>query len=154
MQESCFTVILDGHSVVYVAKAHFRRIMVASVDIGSRAPAYTYVPGRVLLSGLSEDALESYLHAVKLEALTQHTVTSKIKLKARIDEARQLGYCIVDQEFEVGLRSISAHSRAFGHHRGAERALPEPALHARRDAHASAAEAPRQRQRDHARFLS
>ena len=51
VQESCFTVILDGHSVVYVAKAHFRRIMVASVDIGSRAPAYTMSSGRVLLSG-------------------------------------------------------------------------------------------------------
>lgn len=108
VQESCFTVILDGHSVVYVAKAHFRRIMVASVDIGSRAPAYTMSSGRVLLSGLSEEALEEYLNTVKLETLTPHTVTSKIKLKARIDEVRQLGYCIVDQEFEIGLRSISA----------------------------------------------
>jgi IclR family pca regulon transcriptional regulator len=108
VQESCFTVILDGHSVIYVAKAHYHRIVVASVDIGSRAPAYTMSSGRVLLSGLKEEALEAYLNAVKLEALTQHTVTSKIKLKAAIDEARQLGYCIVDQEYEIGLRSISA----------------------------------------------
>jgi IclR family pca regulon transcriptional regulator len=108
LQEACFMVILDGHSVVYVAKANFRRIVVASVDIGSRAPAYTMSSGRVLLSGLSEDALEAYLNTVKLEAFTPHTVTSKIKLKARIDEARRLGYGIVDQEYEIGLRSISA----------------------------------------------
>jgi IclR family pca regulon transcriptional regulator len=108
VQESCFTVILDGEFVVYIAKAHYRRIMVASVDIGSRAPAYTMSSGRVLLSGLSEEALEAYLGRVKLEALTPHTVTSKIKLKALIGETRQLGYCVVDQEYEIGLRSISA----------------------------------------------
>jgi IclR family transcriptional regulator, pca regulon regulatory protein len=108
VQESCFTVILDGHFVVYVAKAHYRRIMVASVDIGSRAPAYTMSSGRVLLSGLSEEELENYLNTVRLEPFTPHTVNSKIKLKARIDEIRQLGYGIVDQEYEIGLRSISA----------------------------------------------
>jgi IclR family pca regulon transcriptional regulator len=108
VQESCFAVILDGEFVVYVARSHPRRVMVASVDIGSRAPAHLMSSGRVLLSTLSEEALEAYLNSVKLERLTPTTVTSKIKLKALIDEARQRGYSIVDQEYEVGLRSISA----------------------------------------------
>jgi IclR family pca regulon transcriptional regulator len=107
LQESCFAVLLEGDSVVYVAKSHSRRVIVASVDIGSRTPAYTMSSGRVLLATLSEDALEKYLSSLKLEPLTPYTITSKVKLKAAIDEARHSGYCMVDQEFEIGLRSIS-----------------------------------------------
>jgi IclR family pca regulon transcriptional regulator len=112
LQESCFAVILEGDWVVYVAKSHSRRVMVASVDIGSRAPAYTMSSGRVLLSALSEDALEKYLGSVKLEPLTSYTVTSKVKLKSIIDETRQAGYCMIDQEYEIGLRSISVPVRS------------------------------------------
>ena len=107
VQESCFVVILNGESVVYVARSHSRRVMVASVDIGSRAAAYTMSSGRVLLSVFDEEELEEYLKRVKLERLTPHTVASKIKLKSLIEQAGQQGYCIVDQEFEIGLRSIS-----------------------------------------------
>ncbi len=107
VQESCFVVILDGRFVVYVAKSHSRRVMVATREIGGRAPAYTMSSGRVLLSALSPEELERYLRTVKLKPLTPHTVTSKLKLKASIEETRRLGYAIVDQEYEIGLRSIS-----------------------------------------------
>jgi IclR family transcriptional regulator, pca regulon regulatory protein len=107
VQESCFVVILDGPSVVYVAKSRSRRVMVATREIGGRAPAYTISSGRVLLSALPPEELERYLRTVKLRSLTPHTVTSKQKLKVSIEETRRLGYAMVDQEFEIGLRSIS-----------------------------------------------
>lgn len=107
LQESCFVVILDGESVMYVAKSHTHRVIVASVDIGSRAPAYTMSSGRVLLSAVSEEDLDRYLDQVKLSPLTPHTIVSKAKLKTVINETRQRGYCLVDQEYEIGLRSIS-----------------------------------------------
>jgi len=107
VQESCFVVILDGASVVYVAKSHSRRVMVATREIGGRAPAYTMSSGRVLLSALPQGQLEQYLKTVKLKPLTPHTVTSRLKLRASIDETRRLGYAMVDQEYEIGLRSIS-----------------------------------------------
>jgi IclR family pca regulon transcriptional regulator len=39
--------------------------------------------------------------------VTPHTVTLKLTLKASIDETQRLVYAIVDQEYEIGLRSIS-----------------------------------------------
>ncbi len=105
--ESCFLVLLDGDSVIYIARAHPRRVMVASIDIGSRAAAYTMSSGRMLLSALSDDELEDYLNSVKLAPYTPHTVTSKVKLKAIIEEAGEVGYCMIDQEYEIGLMSIS-----------------------------------------------
>jgi IclR family pca regulon transcriptional regulator len=107
VHESCFVVILDGASVVYVAKSHSRRVMVATLEIGSRAPAYAMSSGRVLLSALPPVELERYLRTVKIKTLTPHTVTSKLKLKGSIEETGRLGYSMVDQEYEIGLRSIS-----------------------------------------------
>lgn len=101
--ESCFAAVLDGGSAIYVARAASRRV----VNVGSRAPAHAVSTGRVLLSGLSEQELDDYLAGVKLEKFTPNTVTSKVKLRGIIEETRRQGWSIVDQELEVGLRSIS-----------------------------------------------
>ena len=108
LQESVFVAVLDEDSVRYVARATSNRVVSIGINIGSRAPAHAVSTGRVLLAGLSEDKLHAYLDSAVLEKITQNTVTSKVQLESLIDETRRQGWCIVDQELEVGLRSISA----------------------------------------------
>ncbi|MBV8568823.1 MAG: helix-turn-helix domain-containing protein [Methylobacteriaceae bacterium] len=108
LDESCFAAVLDGDSVVYMARASSRRVVNVGISVGSRVPAHCVSSGRVLLSGLSDEALASYLDSVTIEKFTPNTVTSKVKLKSAIETARRQGWAIVDQELEVGLRSISA----------------------------------------------
>jgi IclR family transcriptional regulator, pca regulon regulatory protein len=106
--ESCFTAVLDGDSVVYVARASSGRVIDVGINVGSRVPAHCVSTGRVLLAALSEQGLQEYLDRVKLEKFTPFTTTSKVKLRASIEEVRRQGWASVDQELEVGLRSISA----------------------------------------------
>ncbi|MFN3686519.1 IclR family transcriptional regulator C-terminal domain-containing protein [Salinarimonas sp.] len=108
LQESVFVAVLDGDHVRYVARATSQRVVSIGINIGSRAPAHAVSTGRVLLAGLPEDKLEAYLDGVTLEKITPHTVTSKVQLASLIEETRRQGWSIVDQELEVGLRSISA----------------------------------------------
>jgi IclR family pca regulon transcriptional regulator len=105
--ESCFGVVLDGDSCVYVARAASRQVFNVGISIGSRAPAHCMSSGRVLLAALSDGEVDAYLQSVKLEKFTPNTITSKVKLRGMIEDARRQGYAIVDQEFEVGLRSVS-----------------------------------------------
>jgi IclR family pca regulon transcriptional regulator len=77
------------------------------IDVGSRSPAHAVSTGRVLLSGLDDRTLTSYLDHVKLRKFTAHTITSKAKLKAAIEVVRRQGWSIVNQELELGLQSIS-----------------------------------------------
>ncbi|SMD20812.1 IclR family transcriptional regulator C-terminal domain-containing protein [Rhizobium sp. RU36D] len=107
LQESCFCVVLDGDSTVYIAAAKSRRVINVSIELGSRAPAYCMSSGRVLLGALKPEELDAVLEGLKLEQITDNTVTSKLKLRSAIREARAKGYSLVDQEFEIGLRSIS-----------------------------------------------
>jgi IclR family pca regulon transcriptional regulator len=64
--------------------------------------------GRVLLAGLSREDLDAYLDRVRLDRLTAHTVVDVENLRTEIDTARRQGYCIVEEELELGLRSLAA----------------------------------------------
>ena len=108
VHESSSMSVLDGSEIVYVARVPTARIMTIALALGSRLPAYATSMGRVLLSGLSDLALDDYLRKTKLEKLTSHTVTDRKKLRALIGEVRVDGFALVDQELEEGVRSIAA----------------------------------------------
>jgi IclR family pca regulon transcriptional regulator len=111
--ESCYGAVLDGSEVLYVAHhSAAQRFVNVGIRVGSRLPAYCTSIGRVLLSGLSDEALEQVLAGIKPVAHTPRTVTAKGKIRELIREARQLGWSIVDEELEVGLRSVSAPIRS------------------------------------------
>ena len=63
--------------------------------------------GRVLLAELSDDDLDAFLARTPVSRLTAHTVTDPGELRAAIVEVRRLGYAVLDQELEVGVRSAS-----------------------------------------------
>jgi len=63
--------------------------------------------GRVLLANASAEELAAYLRRVKLLPYTSRTIVSKEKLAETLAGVRDAGYAIVDQELEIGLRSIA-----------------------------------------------
>ena len=108
VSESSSVSVLDGHDVVYVARVPVSRIMTVSISVGTRFPAYATSMGRVLLAGLPESELESYLSAVELSALTSRTVTTVDALRSEIAKVRSQGWSLVNQELEEGLRALAA----------------------------------------------
>jgi IclR family pca regulon transcriptional regulator len=110
--ESTSASVLDGADIVYVARVPTKRIMNVAITIGTRFPAHATSMGRVLLAALSADELDLYLSALQdgphTEPQTQRTVTDPAALRAVLDEVRAQGWALVDQELEIGLRSIAA----------------------------------------------
>lgn len=107
VNESCSAAVLDGSEVVYVARVAGKRIMSVNITIGSRLPALATSMGRVLLSNLSPTALHAFLGKARIDRFTEHTIIDRDALFAEIGEVRAHGYAIVDQELEIGLRSIA-----------------------------------------------
>jgi len=107
LRESCSLAILDGDDIVYICRSAETRIMSISLLVGTRLPAYCTAMGQVLLAHLPADALESYLKRARLVERTNRTITTVPKLRKALAEVRSAGYAILDQELEVGLRSIS-----------------------------------------------
>jgi IclR family pca regulon transcriptional regulator len=107
VRESCSASVLDGDEIVYVLRVPTSRIMSINLGIGTRLPAYATSMGRVLLGGLTDDELEDYLARTTRIALTPHTVTDAGALRNIALKTRQQGWSLVDQELEIGLRSIA-----------------------------------------------
>jgi len=112
LNESCSLAILDGDEILYLARSAASRIMAVTLTVGSRLPAYCTAMGRVLLAFLPERDLEAYLARVELRPFVDRTVASPEKLRQLLEGARQAGYAVVDQELEIGLRSIAVPVRS------------------------------------------
>jgi IclR family transcriptional regulator, pca regulon regulatory protein len=97
--------VLDGDDIVYVARASTSRVMTVAITIGTRLPAYAASMGRVLLAALPDSVARRSLAG--LVPLTQRTVTDPAALDAELDTVRERGFSVVDEELELGLRSIA-----------------------------------------------
>ena len=107
LRESFSVATLDGDDIVYIARSSASRVMSDDLHIGSRLPAYCTSMGRVLLAYLPGEQLEQYLARVVLTPFTARTVTNVEKLRLALRNVRRHGYALVDQEYEVGLRSLA-----------------------------------------------
>jgi IclR family pca regulon transcriptional regulator len=107
MHESSSAAVLDDVDIVYIARSATRRIMSIGLGVGSRLPAYCTSMGRVLLAHQSPAWLDSYFERVQLKKLTPRTRTSERSIRDSLAQVRQLGYSLIDEELELGLRSIS-----------------------------------------------
>ncbi|MCR6500633.1 IclR family transcriptional regulator [Shinella sp. CPCC 101442] len=105
--QSASASVLDGTEIVYVARAAQKRVMSISLTAGSRLPAYCASMGRVLLAALPETEARAIIDASQRKANTPFTKTDPDILMAELSEVRRQGYALIDQELEIGLRSIA-----------------------------------------------
>lgn len=88
LSESTSASVLDGDSIVYVARVPTRRIMNVGITIGTRFPARVTSMGRVLLAAGDPESWPPGLHST-------------------LENVASVGWALVDQELETGIRSIA-----------------------------------------------
>ncbi|WP_432482102.1 IclR family transcriptional regulator domain-containing protein [Kineococcus esterisolvens] len=107
VRESCSVSVLDGGDIVYVARVATRRIMAATITVGTRFPAHATSMGRVLLAALEPAEAAARLRDARPRALTQRTLHEPEALLAELVRVRDQGFALVDRELEDGVRSLA-----------------------------------------------
>jgi IclR family transcriptional regulator, pca regulon regulatory protein len=107
LHESSSLTVLDGDEIVYVARAATRRILSVGLSVGSRLPAYCTSMGRVLLAFVDESERAACLARTRFVRQTAHTIVDRAALEREIARVREAGFALVDQELEIGLRSLA-----------------------------------------------
>jgi IclR family pca regulon transcriptional regulator len=107
LKESCSAGVLSDTDIVYVARIPGERITSVALHVGTRLPAYCTSMGRVLLAGLDDAGLRELLQRADIRKLTEKTETDRARLAEAIRQAGADGYSAVDEELEIGLRSIA-----------------------------------------------
>jgi IclR family pca regulon transcriptional regulator len=104
--------VLDGADVLYVDRVRSYRRGQSSIDLdvhtGSRLPAYCTGMGKILLANLPEAQQRGLIASIKLTKRGPNTITSKKALREELDEVRDAGFAVNDQELAAGLYSIAA----------------------------------------------
>ncbi|MEB0091136.1 pca regulon transcriptional regulator PcaR [Pseudomonas sp. CCI4.2] len=108
LHEACNMATLEGDDILYIARsATTQRLISVDLSVGGRLPAYCTSMGRILLAALDDVSLHEYLDHVDLQPKTSRTLSNPQALLECLQQVRQQGWCIVDQELEQGLRSIA-----------------------------------------------
>ncbi|WP_329538931.1 IclR family transcriptional regulator domain-containing protein [Streptomyces sp. NBC_01358] len=107
VRDSASLAVLVGDDIQYTGRVATRRIMNVNITVGTRLPAHATSMGRVLLAAQPAPERESRLARTPPHALTPYTVTGPDELRAALDRVLADGYALVDEELEVGLRSVA-----------------------------------------------
>lgn len=75
--------------------------------IGKDAPMHSTGSGKVLLSAMTENRVDQILNKNGLVRLTAKTITNREKLLAELEQVRQRGYALDNEECEIGHRCVS-----------------------------------------------
>lgn len=106
--ETVFLGILDRDHVTIVDRIDSTQPLRMASELGVREPAYCTALGKILMADLSDEACRRLLEGQQFEPHTAKTLRSKDEVLARIDEARERGWALDDEEFFEGVRCIAA----------------------------------------------
>lgn len=105
--ESSSAAVLSGEDIVYVARIPGRHILSVALHVGTRLPAWCTSMGRVLLSDLPPADLGAFLASARIVAHTPKSITGIAELETEIGRVAAEGHAVIDEELELGLRSIA-----------------------------------------------
>lgn len=107
LKEASSAGVLDGPDVICIAATSAGRVVSSTLQPGSRVPAFCTANGRMLLAALSQTEVEAWIARQELNSLTPYSLIRPDRLGIEVARARDQGYACVDQEFELGLRTLS-----------------------------------------------
>ena len=107
LKEASAASVLDDADVICIAATSAGRNVSATLQPGIRVPAYCTANGRVLVAAMPSEHADAWVAQQTLRALTSYTVTRPERLRAELQRTRERGYATVDQELELGMRTLA-----------------------------------------------
>jgi IclR family KDG regulon transcriptional repressor len=100
--------ILDGQDVYYVDVVQSAHPFRMASPVGLWRPVYCTAMGKALTAYLPADEKEHVLSSIRFERFTPHTLTRLPQLRKELENVRQRGYALDDEEATLGARCVSA----------------------------------------------
>lgn len=101
--ESVNLAYLAGDTAIYLDRAEANRSLRMRSMPGDRLPLYCTGVGKAILSQLNEERIRAILGPGPLAKITDCTYTDPSDIIREANHARELGYGVDKEEFEVGL---------------------------------------------------
>jgi DNA-binding IclR family transcriptional regulator len=113
-RHTVFLALLHGRDVVYIDKTETFTSLRRFSIIGTRVPVHCTSLGKALLMDKTRAELEEFFLGYEFKPLTAKTLTFPDTLFCNLEEARERGYTVDDEEHERGVRCLGAPVRDYG----------------------------------------
>lgn len=100
--------VLDGPMYMCLVSVPSRSLLDIHLRPGDRRPAYATAAGKILLAGLSDDAVRKLFPQGKLEPITPNTIRDVDQLLSALAVVRKEGYATTCDESFLGLTAVAA----------------------------------------------
>ncbi|HVR87970.1 MAG TPA: IclR family transcriptional regulator [Candidatus Limnocylindria bacterium] len=99
--------VLDDATAVYIETAASPQVVRLFTVVGNHVPLHATGAGKALLASLPQSKRDSLLDHAGLRAHTARTLVDRGALARALDEARERGYAIDDEEYDEGVRCVA-----------------------------------------------
>src|SRR5688572_1301753 len=106
--EGAHVTILNGTELLSIAHVEGRWALHSLTRTGQRTQIHSTAAGKAVLAFLSGEAADELIARLTLKRNTRRTIVKPSAMKLELMRVRDLGYAVDDEEFEEGLRCVSA----------------------------------------------
>ena len=100
--------VIDDGQVVFISQVESREVMRMIVRLGSRSPIHASGVGKAMLANMPQQRVTRILQQRGLARYTDRTIDNPAMLRDELEQVRQQGYALDDEEHAVGLRCVAA----------------------------------------------
>lgn len=106
-RETTNLVVLDDVTAVYIDTVPSPQVVRLFTSVGNRVPLHATGAGKCLLAALPADKREALIERLDMRSYTPHTIVDRAALRRALEEARERGFAIDDEEYDEGVRCIA-----------------------------------------------
>ncbi len=123
--ETCDLSIFDDNHVLYIEVMHSNHALTIAAAVGQHLPAHCTASGKLFLANINSQDLDSFLER-PLHAYTKNTITSPNELRSQLQQIREKGFSVDQEEYEAGICAVSAPIRDQSGAMVAALSIPSP----------------------------
>ena len=105
--------ILEDDSAVYVLKEESKYTIRMYSRVGKAIPLYCTAIGKIFLSEMDDDQLDSYLKDHSLKPFTPKSISDEQALREELKRIKDSGWSMDDEEHEMNIKCIAAPIRDY-----------------------------------------
>ena len=106
-RETANLVVIDDAAAVYIETVPSPQVVRLFTAVGNRVPLHATGAGKCLLAALPLAKRDSLIDRLELRTYTPHTIVDAAALRRALDEARERGFTLDDEEYDDGVRCVA-----------------------------------------------
>jgi IclR family transcriptional regulator, acetate operon repressor len=113
-RETANLVVLDDLQAVYIETMPSPQVVRLFTAVGNRTPLHATGAGKALLANLPAARRDALLERLDLRGYTARTIVDRAALRRTLEEVREKGYALDDEEYDEGVRCVAVAVVAAG----------------------------------------